>query len=441
MQNEKVYVIRRKIHSTKPNEVPRTTYVPETFKMEKADPIIPSSPVFEELSKPKRAPEPQKEEIEIPRYQNPPPSFEPVDIRATKTMLQRDVYIDEQKQKKETEEAEKRPEQFFEWQAKMKAKDEEERMQIIKQRHEDLDHCRKRAIKAKNDRIAHNQETGKLLREQVQQELENREEDIDRERIAEIRERAMNDPKFSQERVRAGKQELTRAMRAQIRKDIREAQKERERDVQEKKEKVQAIKSSTAEAKYVYKEPVEITKTRFLAALTDEEAQDLINRHKEEELNRVTEAIEATREVKQKEMDKMIGIMEKLTESREAREAEHVKARQEKKEEAMKKEREEQKKEDEAMLKLDKKMEKKRKQRIKEAEEMEEHSRQIAARNRYLAVNKKALEQKTFQSQQDAQLRGAKERQNSRLKDPISHKASRHKKTQEMTQLKELLGL
>jgi hypothetical protein len=87
-------------------------------------------------------------------------------------------------------------------------------------------------------------------------------------------------------------------------------------------------------------------------------------------------------------------------------------------------------------------LEKKRNTQIKEAEEMEEHTRQIAARNRYLALNKKTIATRVFQSQQDATLRSAKERQEGRKRSNfVTVKKKKVWESQELPNLERLLGL
>ena len=102
--NDKTYILRRKITKFKPTPIPETTYVPETFKtLNKLEPIK-AIERFEEMSKPK--PVIRGEEIinEIPKYQNNPPNFEPVDFRVTQAELERDLYLIRQKTEKEAKE-------------------------------------------------------------------------------------------------------------------------------------------------------------------------------------------------------------------------------------------------------------------------------------------------------------------------------------------------
>jgi hypothetical protein len=134
--------------------------------------------------------------------------------------------------------------------------------------------------------------------------------------------------------------------------------------------------------------------------------------------------------------------LDEATHIRDAKEEAHVQKRKEKQEELARIEHARQAEEEQKMLKLEKKLEKKRQMRIQEAEEMEEHMREIAARNRYLALNKKALAEKTFQSQQDAKLRTAKERQTMRMPDEkVPIPLSKPKSGGDLVHLKELLGL
>jgi hypothetical protein len=73
---------------------------------------------------------------------------------------------------------------------------------------------------------------------------------------------------------------------------------------------------------------------------------------------------------------------------------------------------------------------------------MGEHTRQIAARNRYLALTKKSIAIKAFQSQQDAKLRSARERQEMRMtKDQIMIPAARVRNSQDMPHLRGLPGI
>jgi pantothenate synthetase len=73
---------------------------------------------------------------------------------------------------------------------------------------------------------------------------------------------------------------------------------------------------------------------------------------------------------------------------------------------------------------------------------MEEHTRQIAARNRYLALNKKAIATKVFQSLQDARLRAARERQGMRMpEDQVTIPVVKMRQSEGFPQIRRLLGL
>jgi hypothetical protein len=73
---------------------------------------------------------------------------------------------------------------------------------------------------------------------------------------------------------------------------------------------------------------------------------------------------------------------------------------------------------------------------------MQEHIREIAARNRYLALSKNAMATRVFQSQQDAKLRQARERQENKMpEDQITIPPVKVSESLEMPNLKRLLGV
>lgn len=447
--SEKTYVVRRKIVRIHPTPIPETTYKPETFTPKsKAEPIQPSDPRMEELAKPK--PKIQYEEPLnlIPQYQNPPPEFEPVDFRVNAAVLHRDVHLMREFSKKEATEKANEPTEFLEWQAKMRALDEQKRVEEIQKRHEDLDHVRRRAIKAKKIQIKERLAVGQNMRIQFSEEITavQREIQQERDKIKELKGQLIDKAPQAVAKMQKKRIEATKEMKKQLRKDMKEAQKRRTDEEAELKKNAAKVREDVANHVIAhgdkYSSKVEITETKFLAALTDEEAQQLLDCHAEEKRNKIEEEIQLHRELKEAKMDKLVKMLEEATQYRDEREAAHVQKRKEKlaEEAALKAEKEQI--EDQKMLELEKKLEKKRKARIKEAEEMEEHTRQIAARNRYLALNKKALATKVFQSQQDAKLRSAKERQNNKMPEGTTRiQSTRAKQGAELTNLKSLLGL
>jgi hypothetical protein len=191
-----------------------------------------------------------------------------------------------------------------------------------------------------------------------------------------------------------------------------------------------------------YSAKLEITQTTFLAALSDEEAAQLVAEHADGTKRGIEREIEEHRGIKAKKMDKLIQMLDEVTTVRDAREEAHVQRRKERLDEEERVRRAREIEEEEKMLQLERKLERKRKARIREAEDMGEHTRQIAARNRYLALNKKAIATKVFQSQQDAKLRSARERQEMRMpEDQIKIPAAKFRNSQELPHLRGLLGL
>ena len=445
--NDKTYILRRKITKFKPTPIPETTYVPETFKtLNKLEPIK-AIERFEEMSKPK--PVIRGEEIinEIPKYQNNPPNFEPVDFRVTQAELERDLYLIRQKTEKEAKEKAEEPTDFLRWQEKMKNIDEQERKEIINKRHQELDNSRKNAIKAKKKAIKERLELGKKLRFEFGEEIKLIQEEINQERenIKLLKESLKERGPSATEIVQRERREATKAMKKQLRSDLKAAAKlkSEEQDIIRKNAKIlrEATLNHTMLNGDAYRSKLEITQTTFLAALTDEETNELIEKHKNEKKEIIEREIEYHRKIKEEKMDKMVEMLDKITKYREEQEEIFNQQKKQKLEQIELEKIKKQKEEYEKILELEKKLEKKRKSKIKEAEKMEEHMREIQARNRYLAINKKALVTKGFQSQQDAKLRTAKERQNSSLKEDIIINTPKNKNNIELTNLKNILGL
>ena len=448
MSGKKEYVICRKQVKPKCNEIPKTTYVAETFVSGAKPKPIKVNPQFDNLAKPKKIPE-QPPLEPIPKFENKPPEFAQVDYRVTQAALTRDLHvmhklINDQAAIKESE-----PKEFYEWQRKMREKDEEEREIAIQKRREDLNNCRRRAMKAKKKEIAEKLEVGRKMRIDFGEEFAKVQGEIDaeREQIRELKRQMVNNGPTAVENVAKKKILESREVRATIRNELKLAAKlraEENKTIHDNAVKLRdQLVNHTNRHGDAFTEKIEITDTKFLAALTDEEANELIQNHAEEKRRHIEEQIEEHRAIKEKKMQKLVDMLNEATKIREQKEEEHEKARKEKKEEEEKERQKKEEEEEQKMLLLEKKLEKKRQQRINEAAEMEEHARQIDARTRYLALNKKTLATKVFQSQQDGRLRAAKERQTRAMNETGLEKKSTKNTyaNAELTSLKGLLGM
>ena len=452
--HQKTYVIRKKVIKIKPTPIPETTYEPEIIELPPSKPPIAAiSPYFEELALPKAEIEPDNTPPPIPRYENPRPVFHPVDIRTNVATIERDACL-QKAQIDRIEEAKKDEEgsqQFLKWQQNMKRKDEEERKEIIQKRHEDLDHARKNAIKIKqqqkNDKLA----LGNQMRSELEEQIAKTKLEIEEERqkIKELKKQRIDLAPINVEKVHREKRKIYNDMRRDFKRDFKSARKQRREELEMKRKNVDKIKYEqehhTNRHGDIFTSKREITETKFLAALTDEETKELIRRHQEQKQEYIQQEIQKHREQKSAKMDQLLKMLEEATKQRDLQEQEHLLKKQEKLQKEEKERIEKEEEEERKILALEKKLEKKREDRIKEAEEMEEHTRQIAARNRYLALNKKALATKVFQSQQDAKLRSAKERQSMNLQmdqiKTMQRTQNQRKSAAELTSLKGLLGL
>ena len=449
MSTKQTYVIRRRVFQTKPTPVPETTYKQETFaRRSVAPPIRADNPRMDELAKPKVVAQDTSAIPPIPKYQNKAPKFDSVDCRVNGAVLYRDVYLMRKQQEKEALEKENEPTEFLEWQSKMKQLDAEEQKELVMKRHRELDGVRKRAMKAKKERIEERLDEGRKLRIQFGKDLENVQKEIEaeREKIRELKRQWIDKAPLAVARVKKEKAQMTKEMKKKMRDELRGLERRRKEEIEGIKERA-AARREQAETHTMFKgdkysAKVDITETKFLMALTDEEATELLNKHREQERERIEREIEEHRKLKEAKMDKLVAMLEEATRYRDQQEQEYQKRKKEKQETEERIRKQKQQEEEQRMLELEKKLEKKRQDRIKEAEEMEEHTRQIAARNRYLALNKKALATKMFQSQQDAQLRSAKERQTTRLIEERERIGpTKLKAGGDMKGLKALLGL
>ncbi|EAX92179.1 hypothetical protein TVAG_386530 [Trichomonas vaginalis G3] len=442
------FVVYRKKVKIHPTEIPKSTYVAETFMTTKKQEPIKAREYFETLAIPK-APPKEASPVPIPKFENKTPEFDSVDYRTTNASLERDLYIMKSLQKKEEQARGSDPKEFLAWQKEMRQKDEEELKAAIEARRTDLNNCRRKAMKAKKKTIEERLEVGKQMRLTFSEEIANVREEIERERqqIIELKNQRDLLPVSNVEKVKQRKIAESREVRKQVREDLKLASKlraEKTKQIKENAIKVRdQLKNHTNRHGDAFKGKIEITDTKFLAALTDEEAQALVDQHAEEKRAKIETQIEQHRKAKEAKMDKLIQMLNEVTAAREQKEEEHERLRLQKQEEERKELEKKQMEEEEKIIELEKKLEKKRKQRIQEAQEMEEHTRQIDARTRYLALNKKALQTKTFQNQQDGKLRAAKERQTLLMSENgvEMKKSKKQYSNAELTALKGLLGM
>jgi hypothetical protein len=329
----------------------------------------------------------------------------------------------------------------------MKELDDEQRREIIQKRHEDLNFVRRRAMKVRKQRIAEHLELGKQMRLTFGEEFAAIQREIQQERdaIQELKKSLVDRAPRAVAKAQQKKVAATKEFKRQIRAELREAEKRREEDVALIKKNATTIRhqaethTMTSGDKYMAKR--EITETTFLAALTDEETNQLLAQHADAIAANIERQIEEHRRVKAAKMDRFIAMLDEATRVRDAKEELHIQQRKEKMDEQARIERIKREEEAEKMLILEKKLQKKRRLRIQEAEEMEEHMKTIAARNRYLALNKRARATQTFESQQEAKLRTARERQTMKMPPESISASALRKPERDLAKLKELLGL
>jgi hypothetical protein len=448
MSGSPTYVIRRKVTRIKPSPIPETTYTAETFpQVSPAKPIRLASPHCVGLAKPKEDPYRDPPLTPIPHYQSPALELGSVDVRANRALLYRDLHlIHEQNEKAATEKANE-PVKFNAWQKQMQDLDEQQRMEIIQQRHADLNFVRRRAAKVRKQQIAERLAMGKQMRVKFGKEITQVQEEIESERrhIRQLKQQ-LNTPPQAVAKAQRARITATRRFRREMRAEFREEQRRRELAVEEVKKRAGVVRQQVQDHVLSHGDPysskLEITKTTFLTALSDEETKGLLERHARERKQQLEEEIEEHRRIKMHKMETLVQMLEEATTARNVRADEKAQQRRAKKEEAERLRQQREREDEDKMLLLEKKLERKRRARIKEVQEMEEHIRQIAARNRYLALNKNAVATRVFQSQQDAKLREARERQENRMpEDQIKIPPAKVSESIEMSNLRRLLGV
>ena len=440
------FLIRRKVVKIKPTPIPDSLYTPETFVQAAPPPRIVAPKRFEDLARPRAAPAEDMSIAPLPRYMNPPPSFSPVDFRVNAATVQRDAYLLKMRNEQDRAARDESPDQFLAWQEKMKGLDEQQRQEEVQRRHQDLDESRRNAHRARKRRIKERLAEGNKMREQFGKEYQELQQQIveEREKIHQLKGILQGRAELAVSKMKKKKLEETKEMKKKIRGELREAKKMREAEVKAIKEKANQLRDD--ESVLIRKGDTfigkkEITNSNFLAALSDEETDLLLSQHAENKKKMIQELIEKHRRMKEEKMEKLYQMLEESQRKRDMNEEEFLRKRKEKQEALEREQKLKEEEEEKRVLELEARLEKKRKERIKEAEIMEEHTRQIAARNRYLALNKKAITAKVFQSQQDAKLRTAKERQTMDLPIKQQQQAMSIKQRQSAADLVNLKGL
>lgn len=395
-----------------------------------------------------KAEEPPPPSPPLPKFRNPVPDFPPADERVNAAFLYRGISILQNQELKEEQRKAEEPTQFLDWQAQMRAEDEAEKFRLVQKRREELEGVRKKAIKAKKRAIEERQLQGEAIRAETEAGMKQLQAEInaERQKIRELKAQMVDRAPIAVEAAKRKREEAAFQIKEKLREELKESQ-------MRKREEDEAIKANAAKVRDQLKNHTnrhgdtfiqrkEITETKFLAALTDEEAQELIDLHEQQDKERIEKAIIEHKAVKQKKMEQLVAMLNEMTKRRAEMDAAFTKEQEEREAAEIAEQERKQIEQEEKVLILEKKLEKKRLAKIKEAEEADEITRQIAARNRYLALNKDALSQRNFQSLEDTKLRMARERQESQLRNPEDlYLRKKPKKKKELKGLNALLGV
>jgi hypothetical protein len=329
----------------------------------------------------------------------------------------------------------------------MKKSDAEQRENLIAERHKALDCARAMALEAKESQIEKNLEVGKEIRSISELGVKRRDKDIrdDKRKVLEWKRGLRDRAPAAVAKAKQRKLQTALEQRRTVLQDLALARRiERER--------VEAVKQHADRVRDemnnhlnphgdVYTSKRELTEPRFLMEMNDDEAVRLTELSRKVTRRWIATRIGEHRKGREGRISRNIELMEAIAQDRQMRDEEHRRLRDEKKLAEDTARRRKEKQEDEKVILLELKRQKRIQSKLEEAKEMEEQSRIIEARSRYLATNKQALEEKGFESLQNARLRTAKERQ-TRLfpiePAPIHSKPDAHA---DLAGLRVLLGL
>jgi hypothetical protein len=370
-----------------------------------------------------------------------------VDCRVNSATVQRDFYLKRDQERIEAKRTQEEPTQFLHWQKEMNDRDDENRAQLILERHLDLDFVRRRAKKAKKIRTDQCLADGKELRDELSTKLGQTKEEIEAERQAVIDYKHTHPDQAPNavSKYHRGILMQAREFRGELVGELRSARRRRDAMLDERRRNAAKIRSDAVNHTNLHADAFiskqEITKTRFLMELTDEETEELIEQNRKANYAVVETRLKQNRKGREDSLEHIYEMLEEVTEDRDVRNEAHMRRRAEAKAAELRSEKERERREADGILKLEKKREKQRLARLREAEEMDEHMRAIAARNRYLALGKKAVEERGFESLQDGRVRSAKERQDEKAADNLGALSARRKRKPELSNLKVMLGL
>jgi len=183
------HVFRRRDVRLRPTPIPESMYKAETFVQRAVQPPIKASAGSEALSQVKKRVAEEPPLPDIPKHQSPAPDFAPVELRANRACLHRDVGLMRRLSEEASAAKAAEPTEFLTWQARMRAESEAARVSVIDQRHSELDGVRKRAIREKKRLIAERFELGRSQRVDFGREVAavEREIEVDRARIRELK--------------------------------------------------------------------------------------------------------------------------------------------------------------------------------------------------------------------------------------------------------------
>jgi hypothetical protein len=441
------YVIRRKIVRVEPIPVPETTSHPPPLPARVPLGPLSSNALVDRLAQPKVVPSPDDTLPLIPTYKTDAPEWDPIDLRVTAATLRRDAHLKHVAEHHLAEERTAEPAQYNAWRAAMNAEDEANRVSAIQARHDDLDFVRRRAKKAKKQEIEDRLARGREFRAQNSADLARtkREREAELGSILESKAQHPDVAPAAVARCTRDRRADAKQFRKQLKADLRSARRRREGETEELRKNAERLRHEhmqhTNRHGDTYTSKREITETKFLMALTDEETSELIEKNRSDARQGLETKLQQGRREREERMDELCAILEELQESRDAGNEELKRRRREAQEAEEREVERRRKEEDEKLLKLERKIQKKKAERIEGAKEMDEHMRAIAARNRYLALNKRELQERVFESRQDAALRSAKDRQDAKMPEQPATPVKKKRKKAELVNLKAILGI
>jgi hypothetical protein len=269
---------------------------------------------------------------------------------------------------------------------------------------------------------------------QLRQAEANWQAQIERNRAGKAR---VHSPMPAVERARAARRRQVKAFRMDVRRELVLATKLRDDDRQRVVEHALSVRAGGPRHGDAFTRKVEITQTRFLDHMSDEEARKLLEKNREDAEAEAERKHAAAAAARAAELDRIRRAMDELAEAREVAHALRRKAQDERRAKEAERRLELERAEGEALLALERRLEKKQQEQHREAAATAAVLREMKERNTFQERDRGTLDVGRLEAFQDGAVRAARERQGG----PWPRRHSTVSSKRDLAQLRQLVGL